>query len=69
MLFAPILLKATLDEGLRSNKMEHSLLVESHKLNPRPLNEDPRSIEAKLRWYLHGTILEGNSIGPDQKVE
>ncbi len=44
-------------------------MVESHKLDPRPLNEDPRPIEAKLRWHQHGTILEGNSIGPDQKME
>jgi hypothetical protein len=45
------------------------LLVESHKLDPRPLNEDPRPIETKLRWHLHGTILEGNSISPDQEME
>ncbi len=44
-------------------------MVESHKLDPRPLNEDPRPIEAKLRWHLHDTILEGNSIGLDQKME
>jgi hypothetical protein len=44
-------------------------LIESHKLDPRPLDEDPRSIEAKLRWHLHGTNLEGNSISPDQKIE
>jgi hypothetical protein len=37
-------------------------LVERHKLDPRPLDEDPKPIEAKLRWHLHGTILEGNSI-------
>jgi hypothetical protein len=44
-------------------------MVESHKLDPRPLDEDPRPIEAKLRWHLHGTILEGNSIGLDQKIK
>jgi len=42
-------------------------LVKSHKLDPRPLDEDPRPIEAKLRWHLHGNILEGNSISLDQK--
>ncbi len=43
-------------------------MVKSHKLDPRPLDEDPRPIETKkLKWHLHGTILEGNSIGPDQK--
>jgi hypothetical protein len=44
-------------------------LVESHKLDPRPLDEDPRLIATKLRWHLHGTILEGNSITLDQKME
>jgi hypothetical protein len=43
--------------------------VENHKLDPRPLDEDPRSIEAKLRCHLHGNILEANSIGLDQKME
>jgi len=38
-------------------------------LDPRPLEEDLRAYEAKLRWHLHGTILEGNSIGLDQKME
>jgi hypothetical protein len=45
------------------------LLVESHKLDPRPLNEDPKPIEAKLKWHIHDTIFEGNSIGLDQKME
>ncbi len=44
-------------------------MVESCKLDPRLLNEDPRPIEAKLRWHLHDTILEGNSVGPEQKME
>jgi hypothetical protein len=44
-------------------------LIESHKLDPRPLDEDPRPIEAKLKWHVHGTILEGNLIGLDQKME
>jgi hypothetical protein len=43
--------------------------VDSHKLDPRPLNEDPRPIEANLRWHLRGNILEGNSIGLDQKMK
>jgi hypothetical protein len=42
-------------------------LVENHKVDPRPLDEDLRPNETKLKWYLHGTILEGNSIGSDQK--
>jgi hypothetical protein len=32
-------------------------------------DELPRLIEAKLRWHLHGTILEGISIGQEQKME
>jgi hypothetical protein len=36
-------------------------------LDPRPLDEDPRSIEAALRWHLHGTILEENSKNRAQK--
>jgi hypothetical protein len=38
-------------------------------LDPRPLDEDPTPIEIKLRCHLHDTILEGNSIGSDQKLE
>jgi hypothetical protein len=37
-------------------------------LDPRPLDEDPRPIESKLRWHLHGTILEGNSINSNLKM-
>jgi hypothetical protein len=44
-------------------------LVDNHKLDPRPLDEDPRPIEAKLKWHLHGTILEGNLISLNQKME
>jgi hypothetical protein len=45
--------------------------VENHKLDPRPLDEDPRPrpIKAKLRFHLHGNISERNSIGLDQKME
>jgi hypothetical protein len=38
-------------------------------LDPRPLDEDSRPIEAKLRWHLYGTILEGNLVGMDKKME
>jgi len=60
-------------KGPRSNKMEHSYW--SRAINwtqgfwMRIQDELPRPIEAKLRWHLHDTILEGNSIGPYQKME
>jgi hypothetical protein len=38
-------------------------LDESHKLNPQPLGEGPRPKGGKSRPNLHGTILEGKSIG------
>ncbi len=62
-------LKATLNKGPRSKVQQNGtfLLVKSHKLDPRPLDKDLRPNETKLKWYLHGTILEGNSIGMDQK--
>jgi hypothetical protein len=44
-------------------------LVEGHKLDQRLLDEDPKSFQANLRWPLHGIILEGNSIGFDQKMK
>jgi hypothetical protein len=64
-------LRATLNEGARCKVQQNGpfLLVESHKLDPWPLDEDPKPIEAKLKWHLHGTILEGNSIGPNPKME
>jgi hypothetical protein len=50
--------------------MEHSYWLRVIKLDPRPLDEDLRPrIEAKLMWNLHGTSLEGNSIGPDPKIK
>ncbi len=62
---------ATRDKGPRSKVQRNGafLLVKSHKLDPRPLDEDPTPIEIKLRCHLHDTILEGNSIGSDQKLE
>jgi hypothetical protein len=64
-------LRATLDKGARCKVQQNGavLLVKNHKLDPGPLDEDPRPIEAKLKWHLHGTILEGNSIGPNPKME
>jgi hypothetical protein len=61
--------KATLDEGPRSKVQRNGafLMVESHKLDPRILDEDLSPNETKLKWYLHGTVLDGNSIGLDQK--
>jgi hypothetical protein len=38
-------------------------LDESHKLDPWPLKEGPQPKIGKLRLNLHGTILEGKSIG------
>jgi hypothetical protein len=42
-------------------------LDESHKLDPRPFDEGPRPKSGKLRLNLHGIILEGKSIGSNQK--
>jgi len=39
-------------------------LAESHsKLDPWPLDEGPRPKSGKSWLHLHGTILEGKSIG------
>jgi hypothetical protein len=35
----------------------------SYKLDPWPLDEDPRPKSGKWRLNLQGTILEGKSIG------
>jgi len=60
-----------LDENPRSRVQSNRaiLLAESHKLDPRPLDEGPRPKSGKLRLNLHGTILEGKSIslGPKGK--
>jgi len=42
-------------------------LDESHNLDPWLLDEGPRPKNGKSRLNLHGTILEGKSIGSDQK--
>jgi len=42
-------------------------LVESHKLDPRPLDVGWRPKSGKLRLNLHGTIFERKSIGSDGK--
>jgi hypothetical protein len=44
-------------------------LDESHKLDPLPLDEGPRPKSDKWRLNLHGTILEGKSIGSKPKNE
>jgi len=44
-------------------------LAESHKLEAGPLHKGPRPKSGKLRLNLHGTILEGKSIGWDPKRE
>jgi hypothetical protein len=54
-------------QGLGSNEIEQILLTESHKLDPRPLDEDPRSTSGKSRLNIHGTILKRKSIGSDPK--
>ncbi len=43
-------------------------LDESHKSNPRPLDESPRPKSVKLRLNLHGTIWEGKSIFGIQSI-
>jgi hypothetical protein len=37
--------------------------MESHKLDPWPLDEGPRPKSGKSKLNLHGAILEGKSIG------
>jgi hypothetical protein len=56
---------ASLDEGLgfRVPWNNTILLDESHKLEPRPLNESQRPKSVNSRLNLHGTILEAKSIG------
>jgi hypothetical protein len=62
-------LKVTLNEGPRSKVQSNKtiLLNKSHKLDLGPLDEGPRAKIDKLRLILHGTILEGKSIGSSQK--
>jgi hypothetical protein len=42
------------------------LLVES-KIELKALDQDPKPTQPNLRWHLHDFIVEGNSIGLDQK--
>jgi hypothetical protein len=44
-------------------------LYEGHKLDPWSLDEVPRPRSYKSRLNLHGTILEGRSIGLNQKKQ
>ncbi len=64
-------MKGTLNEGSREKVHQNgsTFLVESPKLEPRPLDEDLNPIQANLSWHLHGVILEGNSIDLDQKMK
>ncbi len=59
-----MLIRATLDEGLRLTVQWNRaiLLAESHKLYPQPWDEGPRPKSSKLRLNLHGTILNRKSI-------
>jgi hypothetical protein len=49
-------------------KLQAILLVESFKLVSRHLDESPKPKSGKWKLNLHGTILEGRSIGSDQKT-
>jgi len=42
-------------------------LAENCTLVPWPLDKGPRPKRGKSRLNLHDTILEGKSIGPNQK--
>ncbi len=58
-----------LDESPRS-RVQWSraiLLAESHKLDPQPSDEGPTPKSDESNLNLQGTILEGKSIGLDQK--
>ncbi len=70
-IFDPFFLRDALDEGSRSMVQWHRaiLLDESHKLDPWLLDERPRPKSDKSRLNLHGSILEGNSVGSDQEKE
>jgi hypothetical protein len=64
-------IRATLDEGPRSRSQWNRtiLLAESHKLGPLPLDERPWPKSGKLKLNLHGTYLEGKSIGSNPKKD
>jgi hypothetical protein len=63
--FKLFIVRATLDESLRSKVQWNRaiLLVESHTLDPQPLDEGPRPKSGKESLNLHDTILEEKSIG------
>jgi hypothetical protein len=65
----PLMLRAILGKGARSKAQWNRtlLLVKNFKLVARPLDEGPRPRQIKLWFSLHGIILEGKPIGPDQK--
>jgi hypothetical protein len=44
-------------------------MYKSHKLDPRPLDENTRPNSGKSRLNLHGTILEGKSISWNPKKQ
>ncbi len=58
------MLRATLHEGPRSDKIEQSYWMRAIDW---ALDEGPRPKTGKSRLNLHGTILEGKSIGLNQK--
>jgi hypothetical protein len=63
--FTSFSLWVTLDEGPRSRVQSWNraiLLDESHKLDPQPFYEGPRSKSDKSQLNPHDTILEGKSI-------
>jgi len=53
------IIKATLNEGPRSTVQWNKTILsdESHKLDPRPLDEIPKPRSGKSKLNLHGTIL------------
>lgn len=63
--------KGTSHEGPRG-RVEWNWIIplaKNHKLDPRPLDKGPRQRNAKLRWHLHGIILEGKPTNLDPKKE
>jgi hypothetical protein len=48
--------------------IQATLLVESFKLVPRPLDEGPKPKSGKLRLNLHGISFRGKPIGSEQKT-
>jgi len=61
--------RAILDKGPKSRVQWNQtfLSIKSFKLVPSPLDEGSRPRQIKLRFSLHGIILEGKPIGLDQK--